>query len=140
MKLSKEDLEVLYNFKLYYPIKNIEIINQVYIGDFETVFTLSVGRKVLFDELACAFMEIRPNTTGILLDEDWRKEFKRKIRKKISLSRKTQKVIADELGISENTLSNYANGKSIPDARIINRMARCFKCSADELTNFDYLL
>lgn len=138
--MSYTNYDALYNFKLYYPNKNVEVIDQIYVGDGETVFTLSDGNKVLFDELTCGFMRIRPNETGELLDEDWRKEFKRRLRKKILFSRKSQKDIAEAIGISTNTMSNYVNGRRIPDARIIDRLARVLNCTANDLTNFDYLL
>lgn len=125
-------------FLMYYPIDNVEVIEQVYIGDMETIFTLSDGSKVLYDESCDGFMQIK--RLGYITDEMWLDEFTRKLRKKITLSRIPQKEIAESTGVSENSMSRYLNGKTIPNALVLRRLADCLRCSIEELTTFDYLL
>lgn len=45
----------------------------------------------------------------------------------------TQAESAKALGISENTLSNYETGKTIPKLDVAMKMAELYKCSLDDL-------
>lgn len=56
-------------------------------------------------------------------------ELGRRIKQSIKKSGITQGEIAVKLNISQNALSNYSNGKRIPDAIIIGKLARL--CEVD---------
>lgn len=137
------DTEILTRrtFELYYPLRGLEIISQSYIGDLETIFELSDGRRILFDETRNSLMTLLPHEDGSdIADEEWEKEFKRRLRKKIALSPYTQKELCEIVDISENSMSNYVNGRRIPDITTLRGLARALKCTLRDLTDFDYLL
>ena len=55
------------------------------------------------------------------------KDFIRNLNKFILLKGKRKSVVAKEIGISKQTLSNYLNGKSLPTASTMQKMCEYFK-------------
>ncbi|MBO5318994.1 MAG: helix-turn-helix transcriptional regulator [Ruminococcus sp.] len=49
----------------------------------------------------------------------------------------TQKEFANELGITEATLSRYLTGQREPSLSMIVRMSEVLKCTTDDLLKFD---
>ena len=45
----------------------------------------------------------------------------------------TQEELAEELGVSQKTISNYRNGTTIPNLLILYRMSVIFNCTIDDL-------
>lgn len=45
----------------------------------------------------------------------------------------TQKQAAELLGITDNALWNYENGRSFPDVRVIKKMEEVYKISYNDL-------
>lgn len=45
----------------------------------------------------------------------------------------TQKQAAECLGISDNALWNYENGRSFPDIRVVKKMEEVYKISYNDL-------
>ena len=139
--LSDMDMYERNLFMLYCPFDNVEVLSQKSVGDCDTIFVLSYGERILFDTLSKGMKRLQHHEDNEeLTDDEWHREFRRKLRKKITLSRLSQKELSDILGVSENTVSNYVNGKSYPNVQVLRKMCKTFKCTTDELTNFDYLL
>src|SRR3972149_6392809 len=55
----------------------------------------------------------------------------KRIKESIRRRGKNQKQVAKELGICNNALSNYSNGKRVPDAVLLAEIARA--CEVDPL-------
>ena len=127
-------------FELYYPIRDEVITRQLYLGDFDTLFEFSDGRRVLYDELSDRIRDIYPRDKSYLDKEEWTKEFSRKLYKKMCLKGVSQKELADNIGISNTAMSRLINGKCNVDVYLVQRIAAYLNCSVTELTNFDYLL
>ena len=49
----------------------------------------------------------------------------------------TQDEVAEQLGVSRQTISKWENDETLPDIRQSKRMALLYKVSLDELINFD---
>lgn len=139
-KVHKDD--ALYRFELMFPTYYKDIVNYKYIGDWETVFTLSDNSKVIFDEFHETIKIIKPRTKNNLdlSEQEWREEFSRKLKRKMEFRGITQKEFAADIGISVHTMCNYTTGKSTPSAHVVAKMASIFRCSISELTDFSYLL
>ncbi len=58
-------------------------------------------------------------------------------RQKLGVSRA---MLAEKLGVSEMTVSNYENGVTTPDMEKVVTMAHYFCCTTDELLSFSPLL
>lgn len=51
-------------------------------------------------------------------------------------ARMSQRELADEIGVSEATVSYYINKRKMPSFKILLRMAYVFDISLDELADF----
>ena len=141
-KLNFEE-HMLKNFSLMYPSTSELVVNHKYIGDFEMVFELSDGSKVRYDEYGNGIETIKHSyyeDRTELSEEEWKKEFTRKLKKKLKLKGVTQKELASAIEVSEVAISRYISGKRIPSMYTVIKIAKFFHCPIDDLTDFDYLL
>lgn len=56
-----------------------------------------------------------------------------RLRTEIETSTKTKTQIADELGISKPTLSQYLSGRILPSLVTFARLCKILDCSADDI-------
>lgn len=127
-------------FILNTRIDESTIVRQTLIGDLDTIFELSDGSRILYDELSDRAYNIRLHELPYLSKKEWTKEFSRKLTNKMCLRGVGQLELANILNISQSTVSRYINGKVAVDMWTIQRIAAYLNCSVSELTNFDYLL
>ena len=130
-------------FKIMFPVYNDKIIGSEYIGDMETIFYMSDNSKVIFDELDKTAMYIAPRNDrqAELSEEEWRREFSRKLKRKLALKNITNMDLVILTGLSYNSICRYTRGERVPDIFTIKRFAKVLNCEdISELTNFDYLL
>lgn len=66
-------------------------------------------------------------------DEDRKRIFGQKLSKMIWLNGMNQYDFARELGVSNMTISNYVNGKSVPTFILVQRMMRILNCNENDL-------
>lgn len=69
-------------------------------------------------------------------DIGWKKEFARRLRKKIAMRGITQTNISEFTGISQPLLSLYVQGKSLPSAQKVSAIAKAIGCSVNDLIGF----
>lgn len=132
----------LRNFNDYTPFNAKDVVDQIYIGDFETLFKLADGSRIIFDENDNSFIDHMPREVEVneLPDKEWFAEFTRKLKKKLSFRFLTQKELAEGIGVSDVTISRYINGKRYPDIYTLRKIAKYLRCSVSEISEFDYLL
>lgn len=129
-------------FIMMFPSYSDEIISYKYIGDKETIFYMRDNSKVIFDELdkSARYIKPRENMDSELSEEEWKKEFSRKLNRKISLKNITRKELSDKAGISDRTLRRCFHGDSVPDIFTLHKIAKVLECNEAELIYFNYLL
>lgn len=127
-------------FCLSMSVRNEDITSQRKISDSEYIFILNDGKKYLYETIGDIVKQIGCFDTDYVNDELWKKEFSRRVKKMAFRKGYYIKDLAVKLGISENTMSRYMNGKTIPNAFMVKRLSEILGCSIDYLTNFDYLL
>lgn len=66
------------------------------------------------------------------MDES-KKQFARSLIKQINIKGKTQKEIAEAIGVAPTTFNNWVKGISEPSLKYIDLMCEYFSCDADEL-------
>ena len=69
-------------------------------------------------------------------DSGWRKEFARRLRKKMAMKGITQVRLSELTGISQQLLSLYTQGKSLPSAQKVSAIAKAIGCSVNDLIGF----
>ena len=121
-------------------VRNEDITSQRKISDSEYIFIMNDGKKYLYETIGDIVKQIGCFNTDYVNDELWKKEFSRRVKKMAFRKGYYIKDLAVKLGISENTMSRYMNGKTIPNAFMVKRLSEILGCSIDYLTNFDYLL
>lgn len=72
-----------------------------------------------------------------MTEQEWRKEFAFRLRKRMRAKKLNQKQLADLSGIEEHTISRYINATRKPTGDVIARLAIVLECSADYLIIFD---
>lgn len=72
----------------------------------------------------------------MIVSSEEKKMLKPKIRIKIAESDKKQIEIAEKLGIKQQRLSNWVNGKGFPNLNEAFKLARYFNCSVEDLWEY----
>lgn len=71
-----------------------------------------------------------------MTDQEWRERFANKLSYMIQKRGCTQSEFAEEVGMSEVTLSRYVQGHRIPKANILADLARALDCDPSDLIYF----
>lgn len=137
-----KEKKTLYYFSIADPDSYELIDTYESIDDFETIFKLTNGKRVIYDELFdnMIYLQPRVNRLPYLTEEEYRAEFSRRVSKKILCKGINKNLLTEILGISRPTLDGYLCGKRLPNNFIIYRLSIILNCNVSELTNFDYLL
>ena len=64
---------------------------------------------------------------------NWRKQFGDRLKRLIHISGKSQRQVANELGIDEAKLSKYITGTHTPNAYRIQQLADVIGCDVNQL-------
>lgn len=67
---------------------------------------------------------------------EWLEMFGKNLKRIMKDSWVSQKELADAIGVSEATLSNYVNGRSMPTARSILNISYELSCDSSDLIDF----
>lgn len=70
-------------------------------------------------------------------DDEWRRNFARRVRRRMSYIGVSQEWLSDKTGISQVTISKYLNGKSSPSCLNAERIASALGCNINELIRRD---
>ena len=117
-----------------------DIVSRTKISDSECVFEFNNGDKYLFDSVGDIVKRIGYPELDHITDELWKKEFARRLKKMSIRKGYCMKDVAEKLRVSENTMSRYMTGKTIPGAYTVKRLSEILDCSVQYLVDFDYLL
>lgn len=104
--------------------------------------TLKVGKtkgeieRYTYDMLSRTVRRISKHYEEMdITEEEWRKEFTRKLHIKMRNMCINQEMISERTGISQAMISKYINGKAVPSAYNIRKIAHALNCSFMELTD-----
>ena len=103
----------------------------------EITIKVEGGKKYAFDFRHIDSPTLIPSFEDSMeeMDEDiWRKNFSRRLRRRMEYIGVSQEWLSDKTGISQVTISKYLNGKSSPSGYSMERIARALGCTVGELT------
>ena len=125
--------EYLYeNFKLYFPMIEKHCIGWRQTDKFELEIDDEDSYVYIYNDM--------DHSLGRKIDTSkdigWRKEFARRLRKKIAMKGITQANISRLTGIGQPLLSFYTQGKSLPSAQKVSALAKALDCSVNDLIGF----
>lgn len=72
-------------------------------------------------------------------EDDWRKEFGRKLRKAITSNGISQERLSEMSGISRQMLTRYVRGTSTPSGYVLAKLANILGSDIREFTRFGYI-
>ena len=125
--------EYLYgNFKLYFPSIEKGCISWEQTDLFELEIHNKDGSIDIYNDMDHT---LGPKiNTGT--DVGWKKEFARRLRKKIAMRGITQVRLGELTGISQPLLSLYTQGKTLPSVQKASALAKALNCSVNDLIGF----
>lgn len=135
VQYDQEDFEI--NYPAFASLVD-RYKDPVYIGDNEYVIFLLNGNRVIFNVITYDAILIERIYDKIPI-EVFKKEFGRKLKRKIKISRVRVEEVCAYCGFSRTSFYDYANGKYLPDMYTIYKLCKFFNCSYESLTNFWYL-
>ena len=125
--------EYLYeNFKLYFPMIEKHCIGWRQTDKFELEIHNKDGSIDIYNDMNHSLGPKIDTRT----DAGWKKEFARRLRKKIAMKGITQDNLSKLTGIGQPLLSLYTQGKSLPSAQKVSAIAKAIGCSANDLIGF----
>lgn len=124
--------EMLKNLQLYFPTVASRMIEYQDSGDFELVVRCDNSETFIYDDLDKT-IRMLPSDSESMTEDMWRREFGRRLRKRMIRKGMTQSELAEKVGISQVMLSNYITGRSMPGFYIVDKLVRALDCSTDDL-------
>ena len=126
---------LIHNLKLTDPYIYESAIRFEEIGPFELMVYCKDGSKVRYDDFNGDWFKWYPSDYDInkRSDEKIIQDFQWRLRRTMTLKCIGQAKLAEMSGISQKTISNYLNGKNMPDILKLNRLARALDVDVAEL-------
>ena len=120
------------NFKLYFPSFAKGCVSWKQTDLFELEIHNKDGSIDIYNDMIHSLGPKIDTST----DAGWRKEFARRLRKKIAMKGITQDNLSKLTGIGQPLLSLYTQGKSLPSAQKVSAIAKAIGCSVNDLIGF----
>ena len=125
--------EYLYeNYKLYFPLIAKRSVSWKQTDLFELEINNEDGSIDIYNDMDHSLGRKIDTRT----DAGWKKEFARRLRKKIAMRGITQTNLSKLTGIGQPLLSLYTQGKSLPSAQKVSSLAKALNCSVNDLIGF----
>lgn len=121
---------VIRNFKMYYRYLERDIESLREDGPDGLIIKLKDGNYLYYDDTDHT---LRKLPSKDMTEEEFRREFGRRLRKMIHERGFTQVQFATQVGIHQPELSAYINGKRTPGFYNACRIANVLHCSTDDL-------
>ena len=128
---------IISEFKRTNPGMADNIVDHYPSGQMEVVIKLRNGNAFRYDHIAKTIAPIlkRVLTNGRITEQQWRKEFSYKLRRRMSMRGITQAELSELSGIPYPSVNKYVNGRATPSAYNVDRICCALQCPASELVN-----
>ena len=120
------------NFKLYFPSFAKGCISWRQTDLFELEIHNKDGSIDIYNDMNHSLGPKIDTST----DTGWRKEFARRLRKKMAMKGITQVRLSELTGISQQLLSLYTKGKTLPSVQKASALAKALNCSVNDIIGF----
>lgn len=130
--MSNVDVELYHYVKYVDPFAKLEDMEELFmINDFDLFMKFKDGRKTVFDTFEYTFTAMRYGTND-LTDEQYKKEFSVILRKMMKRRFISQGELAERVGTSQQMISRYTNGDSMPSFPMMIKLAKALRCTVDD--------
>lgn len=129
--------DIFNDFAFYFPAEAEASLSWWATGPTEITIRLKDKTLATHDLIGSRtrFLHRDPESTA-LSEEDWAKEFGINLGAKMRKAFMSQSDVAERLGVSQATVSNYLNGKRLPNAHRLMRLSEILNCSVTDLIWF----
>lgn len=130
---------VIDEFAIQFPHLADKIVGWCPNSRYEVCINLENGDEVIYDFYSKMMRTYKGNNNGEdrYDNEDlWLEEFSRRFSAQMKRRGMTRWRLSRITGISEVSISKYANGKSAPNSFNIRKLAKALECSQSYLTDF----
>jgi ribosome-binding protein aMBF1 (putative translation factor) len=124
-------------FEKTFPTLSKDVVDYYPTGYLELTLKLSDGTKIRYDHISKTYEGINDSDKSKITEEEWTKEFGRRLARKIKSVCITQEELSKRTNISRISINNYINGKAVPSGYYIHKIANALNCSSSELMYFD---
>lgn len=140
IKLKEECFNMIDEFEREYPRLADEVEYCYPSGLNEITFILYNGDKIAYDALMQKTRSVYEaeiyEDCYAESEEECKREFGRKLKRRMMYSGYDVTGLADKLQVSTGTISNYRNGVATPNLYMLRRLAWALECSVTELIDF----
>lgn len=127
------DEQVVKNFELYYPLLAEDVVKYLYDHVFgELIFILRDGATWVYEDVDNSIYRL-PDDWNNMTDTEFKTEFGRRLKKLMFKKHILQDELAERTGMSQQQISSYICGKTIPTFINVDKIARALDCSVDDL-------
>ena len=119
------------NASLYFPILIENSVDWRVHDAYSIIITHKDGGLFFYDDIGHSMRHI-PSSEE-MTEELYKIEFGRKLRRLMYIRGLTQEDVAEMVGSSQDRISRYTNGKSMPGFFMVERLAKALDCPLDEL-------
>ena len=123
---------LLRNFKLHFPLDADHVVYHEPIGYGCLEIKLDTDEVLIYEDPFHAVRKL-PVDSEEMNEEQFRREFGRRLRRIMEHKGVTQAELSDATGILQYMISGYINGKHTPSFYIIHKLANALKCPVDDL-------
>lgn len=131
--LSKHEMRSL---KMYFPWLLEQAVGYFKNNSYEITVKLDDGSYVLINKRDHSFRNLPLDSNG-MTDEEFRREFGRRLENTMYHKRISQIELSQRSGIPQPVISNYIRGLVMPSFVKVDKLAKALGCSADEFRYFE---
>ena len=130
--MSKPLLQFVYDYVLNNNpmIKESDIVEYHLLNEYDLLIKFKDGRNIIYDTYMNTSRPVK-YTDDNLTDEQEAYEFRINLRKLMKHKRIDQTELAKRVGVSQAMISKYITGQSIPNAMMLNKLAKALYCTTD---------
>ena len=108
-----------------------DVLDARMVNEYDVLFTFKDGRKIIIDSQTYYHREMYPDDYEFT-DEQYRKEFGRRLRTIMRRKGINQEELANCLGTTQTVISRYITGDAMPDCVRTKRIANILNCSTED--------
>lgn len=120
---------VYLKFQTWFPVIASQTVEWYMHSDFDLVAVMSDGSRILYDD----FWQTIRKLPKIETEEQYRIEFGRRLRALMDRKQITQGTLSEMIDIPQSRISEYMNGKHMPSAFVVDKIAKAIGCSKDDI-------
>ena len=109
-----------------------DVINIEKVNEWDLLITFKDGKKVMYDTYTNYHSIVFYNNVNEITEEQEKKEFAYRIRSIMNRKCISQEELAKRIDTSQTMVNHYVNGRCIPNALVLRKIAKALNCSMDD--------